>query len=103
MAVPHRRQPGAQQGAAPQDHRLGPLRPRRPRQTPGAGPPDAVVANDWLRRRLRPGAGLPLPPRQLEALVLRRSHDLSQRDIAAAMGTSEGRGPDPCWSGRWTR
>ena len=51
--------------------------------------PDAVVAGEQLRQRLqRALAGL--PPRQREALVLRRYHDLSQRDIAAAMGTSEG-------------
>ena len=56
----------------------------------GRGPaPDAVVAGDELRRRLQRALAC-LPPRQREALVLRRYHDLSQRDIAVAMGTSEG-------------
>ncbi len=56
----------------------------------GRGPaPDAVVAGEQLRLRLQ-SALAGLPSRQREALVLRRYHDLSQRDIAAAMGTSEG-------------
>lgn len=48
---------------------------------------DALVADE--RRRVM-AAVRGLPPRQREALVLRYYLDLSERDIAAAMGISQG-------------
>jgi RNA polymerase sigma-70 factor (ECF subfamily) len=54
-----------------------------------AAPPDAGLgARD--AQRLVQGALAKLPARQREALVLRRFHDMGQREIAVAMDLSEG-------------
>ncbi len=50
--------------------------------------PDTSVEREELRAAVRAALGR-LPERQREAVVLRRYHDLSYREIAAVLGTSE--------------
>lgn len=57
---------------------------------PGSGPaPDAGLEIDESSRQVQ-AALAGLPERQRQALVLRRYHELSQREIAEALGTTEG-------------
>jgi RNA polymerase sigma-70 factor (ECF subfamily) len=58
----------------------------RPAQEPA---PDAGLGRDDTQRVVTEALAR-LPGRQREAIVLRRFHDLSQQEIAAAMGVSEG-------------
>lgn len=51
--------------------------------------PDAAVQTEEIGVLVR-AAIAELPDRQREALVLRRYHDMSQREIAASMGVTEG-------------
>lgn len=53
----------------------------------GPSPEQFTLDRDALRRLA--GAIAALPPQAQRALILRRVHELSQRDIAAAMGLSE--------------
>lgn len=53
----------------------------------GPSPEQVAVDRDALRRLAEAIAGL--PPQAQRALILRRVHELSQREIAAAMGLSE--------------
>ena len=57
---------------------------------PGDGPaPDAGLEADETSRKVQ-AALATLPERQRQALVLRRYHELSQREIAEALDTTEG-------------
>ncbi|HPF34335.1 MAG TPA: sigma-70 family RNA polymerase sigma factor [Candidatus Krumholzibacteria bacterium] len=51
--------------------------------------PDAALQSEQTGALVR-AAVASLPPRQREALVLRRYHEMSQREIADAMDVSEG-------------
>jgi RNA polymerase sigma-70 factor, ECF subfamily len=57
---------------------------------PSTGPaPDAGLGADETSRQVQEAlAGL--PTRQRQALVMRRYHEMSQREIAEALGTTEG-------------
>jgi len=59
-------------------------------ERPAAGPaPDDQLAEDETSRRVR-AALAELPERQRQALIMRKYHEMSQREIAEAMGASEG-------------
>ena len=59
-------------------------------EQPSAHPgPDDLLYEDETSRRVRDAlAGLPV--RQRQALIMRKYHEMSQREIAVAMGATEG-------------
>jgi RNA polymerase sigma-70 factor (ECF subfamily) len=63
-----------------------PVRHEQPSARPG---PDDLLQQSETGRRVH-AALAELPARQRQALVLRKFHELSQREIAEAMGTTEG-------------
>jgi len=66
--------------------RYDPEMHERPTAQPG---PDDLLAESETGKRVRTALA-ELPERQRQALIMRKYHEMSQREIAEAMGASEG-------------